>query len=58
VTLCSFHHGQVHEGGFETSLSKDMEVRVWTPRGRLHAAPLWDGERVDYEACVDALLVN
>jgi len=92
VTLCSFHHRQVHEGGFEISLTKDMQVKVWTPAGHPLPAtptltpdpftadwltgqwdhrdgspptadgpvppPLWDGEPVDYEACVDALLVN
>ncbi len=92
VTLCSFHHRQVHEGGFEISLTPNMEVRVWTPDGRrLPGAPtltadpatsdwlagewderdgeppasddpmpppLWDGDRVDYEACVDALMVG
>ncbi|HEY8924972.1 MAG TPA: HNH endonuclease signature motif containing protein [Polyangia bacterium] len=92
VTLCSFHHRQVHEGGFEISLTPDMQVKVWTPDGhRLPGAPalpidpgtvdwlagewderdgdspatdgpmpppLWDGERIDYEACVDALMVS
>jgi len=92
VTLCSFHHRQVHEGGFEISLTRDLEVKVWTPDGhRLPGAPtlaadpgtvdwlagqwdkrdgepaatdgpmpppLWDGDRVDYEACVDALMVS
>jgi len=92
VTLCSFHHRQVHEGGFEISLTPEMEVKVWAPDGnrlpatpvlksdpRTHtwlagewdyrdgdrpaadgpmAPPLWDGERVDYEACVDALMVS
>jgi len=90
--LCSFHHRQVHEGGFEISLTPDLEVKVWTPDGhRLSGAPtltpdpgtidwlagewnerdgewpatagpmpppLWDGDRVDYEACVDALMVS
>ena len=92
VTLCSFHHRQVHEGGFEISLTPDMEVKVWTHEGhRLPGSPtiaadpgavdwlagewderdgepraadgpmpppLWDGDRVDYEACVDALMVS
>jgi hypothetical protein len=92
VTLCSFHHRQIHEGGFEISLTPDLEVKVWTPDGRrLPGAPtlmadpgtvdwlagewderdaepaamngpmpppLWDGDRVDYEACVDALMVS
>jgi len=92
VTLCSFHHRQIHEGGFEISLSPEMEVKVWTPDGRcLPGAPtftadpgtvdwlagewderdgespaidgpmpppLWDGDRVDYEACVDSMMVS
>ena len=91
VTLCSFHHRQVHEGGFEISLTPDLEVKVWTPDGRRLPGsptlaadpgtinwlagewderdgdppidgpmppPLWDGDRVDYEACVDALMLS
>ena len=40
LTLCSFHHRQVHEGGFRVCLSSDAEVEVWTPEGRcLPAVP-------------------
>ena len=40
VTLCSFHHRQVHEGGFRVSLTAEAEVEVWTPDGRrLPATP-------------------
>ena len=40
VTLCSFHHRQVHEGGFRVSLCADAAVEVWTPEGRrLPATP-------------------
>ena len=92
LTLCSFHHRQVHEGGFRVSLTADAEVEVWTPDGRRLPAiprlapdpgtldwlggewdprdgarpamdgplplPIWDGEPPDYEAAVDALIVN
>ena len=34
LTLCSFHHRQVHEGGFTLSLTADAEVEVLTPEGR------------------------
>jgi hypothetical protein len=34
LTLCSFHHRQVHEGGFRVTLTADAEVEVWTPDGR------------------------
>jgi 5-methylcytosine-specific restriction endonuclease McrA len=40
LTLCSFHHRQVHEGGFRVSLTAEAEVEVWTPGGRrLPAVP-------------------
>ena len=40
LTLCSFHHRQVHEGGFHVSLTAGAEVEVWTPDGRrLPAVP-------------------
>jgi hypothetical protein len=40
LTLCSFHHRQVHEGGFRVSLTDEAEVEVWTPGGhRLPALP-------------------
>jgi hypothetical protein len=40
LSLCSFHHRQVHEGGFRVSLTADAEVEVWTPDGRrLPAVP-------------------
>jgi hypothetical protein len=40
LTLCSFHHRQVHEGGFDLSLTADAELEVWTPDGRrLPAVP-------------------
>jgi hypothetical protein len=92
LTLCSFHHRQVHEGGFRVSLAANAEVEVWTPEGRRLPAvprlapdpgtidwldgawdprdgarpiidgplplPIWDGEPPDYEAAVDALIVN
>jgi len=90
LTLCSFHHRQVHEGGFELRFTKAGDVEAWSPDGkRLPAVPvvrpdpgvsewiegrwdsgdaglpvsdgafpmpMWDGEPVDYGACVDALL--
>ena len=90
LTLCSFHHRQVHEGGFELRFTKAGEVEAWAPDGRRLTAvpvvhpepevsewieghwdfrdggrpdsdgafpmPMWDGEPVDYGACVDALL--
>ena len=90
LTLCSFHHRQVHEGGFELRFTKAGEVDAWGPDGkRLQAVPvvqpepavfdwvdggwdprdgtrpeadgafpvpMWDGEPVDYSACVDALI--
>ena len=90
LTICSFHHRQVHEGGFELRFTKAGEVQVWAPDGtRLPAVPavqpepavfewvgggwdvrdgerpagdgafplpIWDGEPVDYGACVDALI--
>jgi hypothetical protein len=34
VLLCSFHHRQVHEGGFGIGLCEEGEVRVSTPDGR------------------------
>jgi hypothetical protein len=94
VLLCSFHHQQVHEGGFTLSLSAAAEVEVRTPEGVLlatqpglapdlgavdwngdwwnmdgggggdvaidawTATPAWDGEPVDYEAAVGALVPN
>ncbi len=35
LTLCRFHHGQVHEGGYQIAVSKDDEaVRPRSPRRR------------------------
>ena len=34
LTVCSFHHRQIHEGGFRVSLTADNQVEVWTPDGR------------------------
>ena len=90
LTLCSFHHRQVHEGGFELRLTNSGDVEAWAPSGNCLAAvpavqpepgvfewtdggwdahdggrpdsdgalplPMWDGEPVDYSACVDALI--
>ena len=90
LTLCSFHHRQVHEGGFELRFTKAGEVEAWAPDGKrlppvpvvqadpgvsewieghwnsrdggrpdgdgAYPMPIWDGEPVDYGACVDALL--
>jgi hypothetical protein len=90
LTLCSFHHRQVHERGFELRLTKSGDVEAWAPDGKCLAAvptvqpepavfewtdggwdardgrrpdgdgtfplPMWDGEPVDYGACVDALI--
>jgi hypothetical protein len=90
VLLCSFHHREIHEGGFSLVLTSEGEVEVHTPRGeRLPAQPSltvdlgavdwrndrwegdggvgvevdawtampsWDGEPVDYEAAVGALI--
>ncbi|HEY4185498.1 MAG TPA: DUF222 domain-containing protein [Polyangia bacterium] len=90
LTLCTFHHRQVHEGGFEVRFTTEGALDAWTPCGqRLPAVPtvkpepgvvewvegswdvrdgerpdadgaflppLWDGEPVDYTACVDALI--
>lgn len=90
LTLCSFHHRQVHEGGFELRLTGSGDVEAWAPGGKRLAAvpavqpepgvfewtdggwdardggrpdgdgtfplPMWDGEPVDYGACVDALI--
>jgi Domain of unknown function (DUF222)/HNH endonuclease len=40
LSLCSFHHRQVHEGGFRVSLTAGAEVEVWMPDGRrLPATP-------------------
>ena len=40
LTLCSFHHREVHEGGFELRFTKAGEVEAWAPDGkRLPAVP-------------------
>jgi hypothetical protein len=78
--LCSFHHGQIHEGGFSLRLMANGEVEVRAPGGALLSAapcpandvggiirdndwwdvdtatPSWDGEPVDYDAVVGALM--
>ena len=85
VLLCSFHHRQVHEGGFTLSLTATADVEVRTPGGAClpshpvltgderaiewqtnwwgnaavdawTATPSWDGEPVDYDAAVGALV--
>jgi hypothetical protein len=93
VSLCSFHHGQLHEGGFSVELTEDGQVVVRTPQGvpipaqpalaadvdsvdwdgdwwqgsqgdttigtatdAWTATPTWDGEAVDYDAIVGALV--
>jgi len=90
LTLCSFHHRQVHEGGFELRVTNSGDVDAFAPSGKRLAAvpavrpepgvfewtdggwdardggrpdgdgtfplPMWDGEPVDYGACVDALI--
>jgi hypothetical protein len=92
ISLCSFHHRQVHEGGFTLRLTPTGEVEVQTPtRSLLPSVPTlaelnapndvvlwldswtthagghidawtatssWDGENVDYGACVEALMVG
>jgi hypothetical protein len=35
VMLCSFHHRQIHEGGFSVQLAADGEVEVRAPGGAL-----------------------
>ncbi|HEY4183910.1 MAG TPA: DUF222 domain-containing protein [Polyangia bacterium] len=53
VTLCSFHHRQVHEGGFEVRFTRGGEIDVWTPEGRrLPAVPRF-GPAPDAFAWVD-----
>jgi hypothetical protein len=88
VSLCSFHHRQLHEGGFSVDLMGNGEVEVRTPQGvpipaqpalaadldsvcwdgdwwhgqsdvatnAWTATPTWDGEAVDYEAVIGALV--
>jgi hypothetical protein len=90
LTLCSFHHRQVHEGGFELKLTDTGDIDVCTPDGKrlpavpvvrpapevfewvnggwdirdgarpegdgAYPVPMWNGEPVDYGACVDALI--
>ena len=80
VMLCSFHHRQIHEGGFSIRLAANGGVEVRAPGGALLSAapkvpddvggvvwrsdwsdadiatPSWDGEPVDYDAVVGALM--
>ena len=89
VMLCSFHHRQIHEGGFSIELAADGGVEVRAPAGvRLPAwlkvpkdagrivwenwwdngvlggagvdaytaLPSWNGDPVDYDAAVGALM--
>jgi hypothetical protein len=79
VMLCSFHHRQIHEGGFSIRLAANGEVEVRAPGGALlsgglkvpedvggivwenwvnadTAMPYWDGDPVDYDAVVGALM--
>jgi len=89
LLICSFHHRQIHEGGFSLRLTAEGEVDVRTPAGarlpaqpplavdpgpidwrndwweggtaRLDAwtaTPSWDGEPIDYEAAVDAMITT
>ncbi len=80
--LCSFHHRQIHEGGFSIRLKTNGDVEVRAPGGVLllavsnvpgdvggvvwhsdqrdaHVAtPSWDGEPVDYDAVVGAIVAE
>jgi len=81
LTLCTFHHGVVHEGGFRIDWdAASGQLRAFDRRGSLvpdvpaavgpTAATLeedddlevsacgWDGDAIDYDAAVDALLVD
>jgi len=41
LTLCAFHHRQVHEGGFELRFTNAGAVEAWAPDGkRLPAVPV------------------
>lgn len=65
--LCTRHHALVHEGGFSVQTTADGGLAFFRPDGRPVAAgrarpvtlpvvdaprSLWDGDPVDYEACV------
>ena len=80
--LCSFHHRQIHEGGFSINLAANGDVDVRAPGGAMlspvskapddaggvvwesdpgeahMATPTWDGDPVDYDWVVRALVVG
>jgi len=82
VMLCSFHHRQIHEGGFSIKLAANGRVEVRAPGGAILSAvsrvpddaggvvwqsdpgeahiatPTWDGDPVDYDWVVRALVVG
>jgi hypothetical protein len=82
VMLCSFHHRQIHEGGFSIKLAANGDVEVRAPGGAILSArskapddagdvvwqsdpgeahiatPTWDGDPVDYDWVVRALVVG